>query len=570
MITLAYFRRLGRTVPPTSVHSFDCGAGFARRIAPQPEKFHGPQSDSADLRGGECDCRGFAPSSKGRRCGSSRTGRCHVESITSTAVPRFPSPVSALHRSRTLLATALLLLASAAAADPAPRPNIILIVADDLGYGELGSYGQQLIATPNLDRLAAEGVRFSQFYAGSPVCAPSRSVLMSGRHAGHTTVRGNSPAQNYAGQTLRADDLTVAALLQRAGYRTALIGKWGLGLADSPGAPWKQGFDEFFGFLNQTHAHNHFPDHLWRNDEKVMLANDLLAVGDVPGVGYATRPRQYANDLFFDEAGAFLARNRGSPFFLVLALTIPHANNERAAALGNGQEVPDYGQYADKPWSESLKGQAAMITRMDAGVGELLRQLAALGIERDTVVLFTSDNGPHREGGGNYDPTFFNSSGGFRGIKRDLTEGGIRVPLIVRWPAVTPGGRVTDQVGQFCDVLATCAELAGIEAPPAHDGVSLLAAVRDDATRPREQLYWEFYEGGFQQAVLLNGRWKALRGRPGKAPVELYDLANDPGEQRNLAGVQLDLVARCERLMDAAHVPNAFWRSPPRPDEQSP
>ncbi|MDI1250588.1 MAG: arylsulfatase [Lacunisphaera sp.] len=485
-----------------------------------------------------------------------------------------PTIPFAMNRTNALLTTTSLLFAGAAAALAAPghKPNIILIVSDDLGYGELGSYGQRLIATPNLDRLAAEGVRFTRFYAGSPVCAPSRSVLLTGRHAGHTTVRGNSRVQNYAGQTLGAEDRTIAALLQQGGYRTALIGKWGLGLADSSGAPWKQGFDEFFGFLNQTHAHNHFPDHLWRNQEKVLLENDLVAVGDVPGVGYATRPRQYANDLFFAEAGEFVERNRRAPFFLLLALTIPHANDERAAALGDGQEVPDYGQYADKPWSNPQKGQAAMITRMDAGVGALLERLAALGIDRNTVVLFTSDNGPHRAGGAGYHPDFFFSSGGLRGIKRDLTEGGIRVPCIVRWPAAAPGGLVTAHVGHFCDLLATCADLAGIVAPRGQDGVSFASVLRDEPTgvRKRANLYWEFYEGGFQQAVLLDERWKAIRGRPGEEPFELYDLMNDPGERRNVARDHPGLVGRCVGLMDESHVPNAFWRKPADAHEREP
>jgi arylsulfatase A-like enzyme len=458
----------------------------------------------------------------------------------------------------------VLALVSAAVAASGRQPNILLIVADDLGYGELGSYGQQRIATPELDRLAEEGMRFTQFYAGSAVCAPSRSVLMTGKHAGHTTVRGNSPVLNFPGQQLQADDVTVAAVLKRAGYRTALIGKWGLGGTGTSGAPLRQGFDEFFGFLSQTHAHNHFPDHLWRNEEKVVLANDLVPMGKVPGVGYATKRQEYANDLFFAEAERFVERNKNAPFFLYLALTLPHANNERAEALGDGQEVPDYGVYEKEPWADSAKGQAAMITRMDQGVGGVLRRLRELGIERDTLVIFTSDNGPHREGGPGYDAEFFDANGPWRGIKRDLTEGGIRVPFIARWPGAIPAGAVSAVVGHFADFLPTAAELVASESSADTDGISLAAVLRGEAAqlRPREHLYWELYEPTFHQAVLLDGRWKAFRGRAGKAAFELYDLANDAMEERDVSQDHPVLVERAIRVMDEAHVPNAWWRNP--------
>lgn len=453
--------------------------------------------------------------------------------------------------------------AALALAAQAPRPNLVLIVADDLGYGELGSYGQRQIATPHLDRLAADGLRFTQFYAGSPVCAPARSVLMTGQHTGHTTVRGNSAANGYAGQTLRAEDVTLAEVLQAAGYTTGLIGKWGLGEPGSPGAPERQGFSYFFGYYNQTHAHNHFPDHLWRNGERVPLPNDRVPVGEVPGVGYATRRGEYANDRFFAEAEAFVERHQAGPFFLYLALTVPHANNERSRELGDGQEVPDYGTYADRPWPDPIKGQAAMITRMDAGVGRLVARLRELGIERDTVILFTSDNGPHREGGPQYDPEFFDSNGPLRGIKRDLTEGGIRVPAIVAWPGVVSAGAETDYPSMFADVLATFAELAGARVEVPHDGVSLVPVLRGAAPPARtEPLYWEFYEGGFVQAVLLDGRWKAIRRLQPERRVELYDLDADLGEERDLAAVHPEVVARAEAAMDAAHRPNAHWRAP--------
>ena len=303
------------------------------------------------------------------------------------------------------------------------------------------SYGQKIIQTPNLDRMAAEGLRFTQFYAGSTVCAPSRSVLMTGRHMGHTRVRGNAGAGNYAAQTLAAGDTTVARVLKDAGYTTALIGKWGLGEMGSEGEPLRQGFDYFYGVVNQTHAHNHYPDFVWRNTDKVPLPNVVTPVGAVPGAGYATTRVQYANDLFFQEAGAFVERAKDRPFFLFLSLTVPHANNERARALGDGQEVPDYGPYGSRDWADPLKGQAAMITRMDGRIGALVAQLKRLGIDDRTLVVFTSDNGPHKEGGPAYDPDFFDANGPFSGIKRSLTDGGIRVPFIARWPGRDHGGR---------------------------------------------------------------------------------------------------------------------------------
>ena len=312
----------------------------------------------------------------------------------------------------------------------APRPNLILILADDLGYGELGSYGQKQIQTPHLDRLAAEGMRFTQFYAGNTVCAPSRSVLMTGLHMGHTRVRGNAGNRNPEAQSLQAGDVTVARVLQQAGYATGLVGKWGLGEVESPGEPRKQGFDYYFGFLNQTHAHNHFPAFLWRNGEKVPLPNVVTAVGEIPGAGYATKRIVYADDLRADDSRAFIARNKDTPFFLFVSLVTPHAHNERSRELGDGNEVPDYGIYAGKPWKDSVKGHAAMVSRLDRDVGRLMAQLKELNLDERTAVFFSSDNGPHREGGPDYEPNFFEASGPLRGIKRSLTDGGIRVPFL--------------------------------------------------------------------------------------------------------------------------------------------
>jgi arylsulfatase A-like enzyme len=444
-----------------------------------------------------------------------------------------------------------------------PKPNIIFILADDLGYGELGAYGQKIIQTPHLDRFAAEGVRFTQFYAGSTVCAPSRSVLMTGQHLGHTRVRGNAGLNNSVAQMLRTGDITVARVLQQSGYATALIGKWGLGMADDEGEPRQHGFDYYFGFLSQLHAHNHYPDFLWRNGEKVALPNVITPVG-TSGAGYATKRVQYAGDLFFNEARDFIDRSRQRPFFLYLALTVPHANNERSRDLGDGQEVPDYAPYADKPWSDSQKGQAAMITRMDREIGGLLAQLQRLGLDERTLVLFTSDNGPHKEGGPNYDPEMFDANGPLTGLKRSLTDGGIRVPFLARWPGKIKAGIVSNHVGYFGDMMATFAGLAGATAPANLDSISLVPTLLGQGAQPKHEfLYWEFYEGGVSQAVLLEGRWKGIRPKEAGAAMQLFDLANDIGEKNNLAAKNPALVARIAEIMRRAHVDNEHWKIPP-------
>jgi arylsulfatase A-like enzyme len=441
------------------------------------------------------------------------------------------------------------------------RPNIIFILADDLGYGELGSYGQKLIRTPAIDALAAGGMRFTQFYAGNTVCAPSRSVLMTGLHNGHTRVRGNAGPGNTAAQMLRTGDVTVARVLRETGYATGLVGKWGLGLADDEGEPRRHGFDYYYGFLSQTHAHNHFPGFLWRNGERVVLPNDLVQVGPVEGAGYATRRMAYAGDLFAAEARDFVERNRNRPFFLFLSLVAPHANNERSRLLGDGNEVPDFGPYADLPWNEAQKGHAAMITRLDRDVGELMAQLTRLGIDGRTLVIFSSDNGPHREGGPDYDPAFFSASGPFNGIKRSLTDGGIRVPFIARWPGRIQPGAVSGHVGYFGDLMATFAELAGGRPPAGGDGISLVPTLLGRGAQPRHEfLYWEFYEQGVSQAVLLEGRWKGIRLRTPAAPIQLHDLVGDPGEKTDVALQHAAVVERVARIMREAHVDNEHWK----------
>lgn len=461
-----------------------------------------------------------------------------------------------------LVPVALILAAWGAADPPRPtragtravepqRPNIVLILADDLGYGDLGCFGQRRIATPNIDRLAADGVRFTQFYAGSTVCAPSRCVLMTGLHTGHCAIRGNSD------DSLRPSDRTVAEVLQSAGYKNGLFGKWGLGQEGSPGIPTRKGFNEFFGYLDQRHAHNYFPAFLIANESRVALKNVVPGRGPY-GSGVATKKIEYSADLILERALSFIDRNKSHPFFLYFASTLPHANNE---ARPNGMEIPDYGAYRNKNWPDAEKGQAAMISRLDSDVGRLLAKLRQDGLENRTVVFFTSDNGPHREGG--HDPKFFDDSGPLRGTKRDLYEGGIRVPLIVRWPLHAPKNAVCDHVGYFGDFLATAAAIAGVHCPPGLDSVSLLPSLVGDGSHQSNHayLYWEFYEGGSKQAVRV-GRWKGVIRPLGSQLVELFDLEKDLGETTNVAASHPQIVKQILAIAREAHVPSPRWRVP--------
>jgi arylsulfatase A-like enzyme len=447
--------------------------------------------------------------------------------------------------------TALLAAACEARGDDKPaRPNIIFILADDLGYGDLGCYGQKRIQTPHLDQLAKEGMRFTQFYAGSTVCAPSRCALMTGLHTGHCFIRGNGK------DNLRPEDATVAKVLKEAGYTTGLVGKWGLGHEDSTGVPTRQGFDSFFGYLDQHHAHNYYPAFLMRDEKRVALKNEVPGAGDF-GKGVATKKVEYSHDLLAAEALAFVERHKDKPFFLYLAFTTPHANNE---AGKEGMEVPDHGFYKDKDWPAPQKGHAAMISRMDADVGRLLALLKKLGLDEKTIIFFSSDNGPHREGGN--DPDFNDSNGPLRGIKRDLYEGGIRVPLLVRWPGKVPAGSTSDFVGAFWDVLPTLAGLGGAKVPSGLDGLSFVPTLLEKGAKQKQHdyLYWAFYERGGAQAVRM-GNWKAVQQPLGK-PIQLYDLASDLGEQKDVAGQHADVVARAQRLMDEAYTPSQRWKFP--------
>jgi arylsulfatase A-like enzyme len=427
----------------------------------------------------------------------------------------------------------------------AKKPNIVFILADDLGYGDLGCYGQKKIKTPNIDRMAAQGLRFRQFYAGSTVCAPSRCALMTGLHTGHCLVRGNARVP------LRPEDVTFAKLLQLAGYYTGLIGKWGLGEDGSTGVPNRQGFDYFFGYLNQHHAHNYYPDFLWRNQEKVPIPGNVLVKDNV-----ASKRTTYSHDLFTAEALQFIEKNKAKPFFLYLAYTIPHANNERGKAEGNGMEVPSDAPYTNEKWPQAQKNHAAMITYMDRDIGKLFDKLRELGLDDNTIVFFSSDNGPHREGGG--DPAFFLSSGLLRGFKRSLHEGGVRVPFIARWPGrIKPGE--TDHIAAFWDVMPTMSDIGRAKTPDKIDGLSFAPTLfgKSKDQKQHDFLYWEFHEGGFQQAVRM-GKWKAVRTKVGKG-MELYDLAADISEKTDIAARQPQVIERIETYLRTARTESADW-----------
>jgi arylsulfatase A-like enzyme len=408
------------------------------------------------------------------------------------------------------------------------RPNVILIVADDLGYGDLGCYGQQRVQTPNLDRMAAEGMRFTRCYAASTVCAPSRWCLMTGLHVGHART-----AKNRA--LLYAEDYTVAELLRSAGYTTAGIGKWGLGDPVTTGLPNDKGFDHWFGYLEQAAAHNYYPEYLWRNRETCWIE------GNAGG-----RKGAYSHDLFTEEALNFIRANQHAPFFLYLAYTVPHANNELYDATGNGMEVPSDEPYSGEPWPQVEKSFAAMVTRMDRDVGRLLQLLQELGLDDNTAVFFTSDNGPHEEGGHRAD--FFDSAGPLRGFKRELYEGGIRVPALVRWPGQIPPGTVSDQVWALWDFLATAAEIAGVDVPAPTDGLSVLPTLLGQPQPGHEYLYWAFRERGRVMEAVRMGDWKGVRHD--RDEVELYYLLADAGETHDVAGMRPEIVDAMGRIME--------------------
>ncbi len=420
----------------------------------------------------------------------------------------------------------------------AEKPNIIWIMADDLGYGDLGCYGQEVIQTPNIDRLAEGGMRFTDCYSGSTVCAPSRCCLMTGLHSGHAYVRGNKRVP------LRPEDVTIAEVLKEKGYVTGQFGKWGLGEPDTTGGPLNQGFDRFFGYTDQRHAHNYYPEFLWDNDQKVTLKGNLDG-----------KQGEYTHSLIVEKGLDFVQENKDQPFFLYFSVTIPHANNEYGRETGDGMQVPDYGVYQDEDWANPQKGHAAMISLLDSDVGRIMELLKNLEIAENTLVFFTSDNGPHREGGA--DPDFFDSNGPLKGIKRDLYDGGIRVPMIAHWPGKIAAGTESDFVWAFWDFPSTAAEIVGTAMPGEVDGQSVLPTLLGKDQKEPEYLYWEFHERAFKQGVRF-GEWKGVRNDLNK-PVEIYQVTQDLGEEDNLADQQPELVKRVEGWFESARTESEHW-----------
>lgn len=452
-------------------------------------------------------------------------------------------------------------------------PNIIFILADDLGYGEIGCYGQKKFNTPNIDRLAADGMRFTQAYAGTAVCAPSRASLFTGLHTGHTPIRDNRAAGPEGQFPLPDSTVILPQLLKQGGYTSGCFGKWGLGYPGSTGDPVKKGIDEFYGYNNQTLAHNYYPHHLWHNEKKILLPENN-------GANSGT----YAPDLIHEKTLEFIDRNKDRPFALFVTTAIPHAEmiappeymdryigkfGEEIPYVGPDTEVAAFektGAYSSQ--SHPLSGFAAMMSVLDDQVGEIVEKIKQLGLEGDTVIIFTSDNGPSNEGG--KDCSFFKSAGELRGLKRDLYEGGIRVPFIVKWPGKVKKGAVTDHLTAFWDMLPTLTGIAGVKTELGMDGLSILPTLTGKGTQKQHPfLYWEFYEHGGKMAGRINN-WKGVRlnvrDNP-NGPIELYDLSTDIGEQNNLAAEHPDLVARFDTLFKREHVPSPDFQFRPKKEE---
>lgn len=440
----------------------------------------------------------------------------------------------------------------------ARKPNIVFILADDLGYGDLGCYGQKRFQTPNLDKMAAGGMLFTQHYSGTSVCAPSRSALMTGQHTGHTPIRGNKGWEPEGQWPLKAEAVTVAEILKKEGYVTGAFGKWGLGFVGTEGDPNKQGFDEFFGYNCQSLAHNYFPGHLWDNEKKIELKENT-------GDKFVT----YAPHLIHERALQFIEKNKDKPFFLYYPSTIPHAElllPEKNLAEFRGRFLPEKafkgaepgdkgfreGPYGTQP--ESHAAFAAMVTLLDKQVGEVLAKLKELGLEKNTLVIFSSDNGPHLEGGA--DPDYFDSNGPLRGYKRDLYEGGMRVPMIAFWEGKIIPGSKSGHVSAFWDFLPTVAELTGVKTPEKVDGISYLPALLGKNQPQHDFMYWEFHEQGGRQAV-RKGDWKLVKYNvftPEKTTTELYNLASDVGEQNNVAQQNPEIVKELLGLMNSSRI----------------
>ncbi|MCO6044870.1 arylsulfatase [Aeoliella sp. ICT_H6.2] len=450
------------------------------------------------------------------------------------------------------------LAAPVPAADRSDTPNIILIVADDLGYGELGCYGQQIIRTPRIDELAADGVRFTDFYSGSPVCAPSRCVLMTGKSPAHAYIRDNGDYKpdsalkakygfEFPGQQpIPAEEVTLAEVLKQCGYATAAMGKWGLGHFGTSGDPNSQGFDLFFGYNCQRHAHNHYPSFLWRNGERV----------EYPGNdGKSLTGETFSQDEFTREALQFIREKQDQPFFLYLPVIIPHLSiqvpeSSLAEYEGKIDETPyEHHGYLKHPAPHA--GYAAMVTHLDKAVGQVVDLVDELGLAEDTLIIFTSDNGPTYERLGGSDSEFFHSAGGLRGLKGSIYEGGIRVPLVARWPGHIKPDTESDAVSAFWDLMPTVCEVVGADCPQDANGVSILPAMTGDGqVADRDYLIWEFPGYGGQQAIRM-GDWKGVvrNTKRGNTKLELYDLQNDPAEANNVAKQHPQRVARMKELL---------------------
>lgn len=450
------------------------------------------------------------------------------------------------------LLACLSIAAAGARSEATSQPNIIYILLDDAGYGDLSCYGQTKFLTPNIDRLASEGMKFTNHYSGSTVCAPTRSVIMSGLHTGHTPSRGNREIKPVGQFPIPATTFTIAEALKKAGYATGAFGKWGLGNPGSEGDPIHQGFDRFFGYNCQRNAHTYYPTWLFDDLRKIELDG-----------------KTYAHDLIMDKAVEWIDRQHENPFFCFLPVTIPHAAMhvpEKYAAPFR-EKFPEFenkvGRYGNnKPFAKNPAAQfAGMMTALDVGIGRVLKSLKKHQIDQNTIVLLSSDNGPHKEGG--HMPNYFNSNGGLRGFKRDLYEGGIRCPLLVRWPGKVEVGSTSNHISAHWDLFPTFCELAGINPPEGLDGISFLPTLLGKEQEKHEHLYWEFYEGGGKRAVRI-GKWKAVQNqvnRKGKdAPIEIYDLESDRAETSDLAAQNSELIARIQKIFERSHTPSPLWK----------
>ena len=461
------------------------------------------------------------------------------------------------HVSILFLLACAMLFPELRAAEPA-KPNIIFIFADDLGLNEVGCYGQKFIRTPSIDMLAKNGMKFEQFYSGNAVCAPCRCCLMTGKHPGHAFVRDNRQFKKgqEGQQPIPATETTIATLLKKQGYATGGMGKWGLGFYDTTGSPMKHGFDYFFGYNCQAHAHTHYPTHLYRNEERLEIKGNNGAKGDT-----------FSHDLFEQEALGFIEKNKAKPFFLYLPFTIPHVavqspEDSLKEYLDKLGDDPAYdGKKGYRPHPAPHAGYAAMVTRMDRSVGRIVEKLKELKLDSNTLIIFTSDNGPtHNVGGA--DSTFFKSAGDLRGLKGSLYEGGIRVPFIASWPGKIKAGSTNNNPWALWDMLPTFCELAGQEIPKDTDGISIVPTLLGDAkAKTHPFLYWEFPGYGGQQAVRM-GNWKAVRQKLGqKRPIttELYDLIADPNETTDVAAKNPEILKKCEALFVQEHTPSVLF-----------